>query len=209
MNDRVMKAASFWMMTVSCVSVCGYALFGYLVQEPGDTVHPDMKNVFTAHSWGIRFHVFGSTVALLLGPLQFHERTRRRFPKFHRATGYWYAVAGVLIGGLSGLWMARFSYGGLVSQIGFAVLAVLWLGSCGAAVRHAIRGQLAAHRRWMVRNFAMTSAAVTLRIQLGIFFAAGFEFDVFYPLLAWTSWVPNLLVAEWLLNRSDSGATSV
>ena len=45
----------------------------------------------------------------------------------------------------------------------------------------------------------MTFAAVTLRIQLGSSFAAGIDFDVFYPIVAWSSWVPNLVVAEWLI----------
>ncbi len=194
-----MKSAAFGLMTLACVGVCGYALFGYLMQQPGSTVHPAMKAVFVAHVWGIRLHVLGAAIALLLGPLQFHERTRERFPKLHRATGYAYSIAGVLVGGLSGLWMAQFSYGGLVSQTGFGLLAILWLTSCAVAVNHAIRRNLVEHRRWMVRNFAMTLAAVTLRVQLGIFFAAGFDFDVFYPLLAWTSWVPNLFIAEWFL----------
>ena len=195
-------------MALSCVGVCGYALFGYLVQQPGATVHPDMKAVFAAHPWGIRLHVFGAALALLLGPLQFHERTRKRFPNFHRVTGYIYSIGGILIGGGAGLWMAQFSYGGLMAQIGFGLLAILWLLTCTLGVRSAVIGNLAEHRRWMIRNFSMTFAAVTLRIQLGIFFACGFQFDEFYPLLAWTSWVPNLFVAEWfLVAKTNSSPT--
>lgn len=194
-----MKSTLYWLMLLSCVGVCGYALFGYLAKEPGTTVHPAMRQVFMQHPWGIRFHVYGSAIALLLGPMQFHERTRKRFPKFHKLTGYAYAIGGVLIGGSAGLWMAWFAFGGLVSKVGFGFLAVLWLASCSMAVVNAIKGNLIEHRRWMVRNFAMTFAAVTLRIQLGLFFANGFEFSVFYPVLAWSSWVPNLIVAElWM-----------
>ena len=47
----------------------------------------------------------------------------------------------------------------------------------------------------MVINFALTFAAVTLRTGLGIGFASGTPFEVFYPYLAWLCWVPNLLVA--------------
>jgi hypothetical protein len=45
---------------------------------------------------------------------------------------------------------------------------------------------------------------VTLRIQLGSSFAAGINFDVFYPIVAWSSWVPNLAVAEWLIRVGRS-----
>jgi hypothetical protein len=47
----------------------------------------------------------------------------------------------------------------------------------------------------MFINFALTFAAVTLRTGLGIGFASGTPFEVFYPYLAWICWVPNLLVA--------------
>lgn len=129
-------------------------------------MHPEMRRIFIEHPFGIRLHVFGSAVALLLGPLQFHEQTRKRLPTFHKSTGYIYAVGGVLIGGTAGLWMSGFAFGGLVSQVGFTFLALLWLGSCIVAVRYATKGDLTEHRRWMVRNFAMTFAAVTRRIQL-------------------------------------------
>lgn len=202
---QFMKSLSYWLMLLSCMGVCGYAMFGYFAKQPGSTVHPEMRRVFIEHPWGIRLHVFGSAVALLLGPLQFHERTRKRLPALHKSTGYMYAVGGVLIGGTAGLWMSGFAFGGLVSQIGFAFLALLWLGSCTVAVRYAIKGDRKEHRRWMIRNFAMTFAAVTLRIQLGLFFALGLQFSEFYPVLAWSSWVPNLIAAElWLSIASRS-----
>ncbi len=53
----------------------------------------------------------------------------------------------------------------------------------------------------MIRNFALTFAAVTLRVQLGACAAAGLTFESFYPLLAWTSWLPNLIAAEWIARR--------
>jgi hypothetical protein len=57
----------------------------------------------------------------------------------------------------------------------------------------------------MVRNFALTFAAVTLRLYLGVFMAAGARFEDVYPLLAWLCWVPNLLLAEWLFNSRRRG----
>ncbi|MEQ9003518.1 MAG: DUF2306 domain-containing protein, partial [Pseudomonadales bacterium] len=58
------------------------------------------------------------------------------------------------------------------------------------------------HRRWMVRNFALTFAAVTLRLELGLLTGAlGWSFDHAYLTVAWLCWVPNLVVAEWWLLR--------
>lgn len=54
----------------------------------------------------------------------------------------------------------------------------------------------------MIRCYAMTLAAVTLRIQLGLGQALDIPFEVSYPWIAWLSWVPNLIIAEWWLHRS-------
>ena len=58
----------------------------------------------------------------------------------------------------------------------------------------------------MFINFALTFAAVTLRIGLGIGFATGIPFEVFYPLLAWICWIPNLIVAIVLLKTKYKNA---
>ena len=47
-----------------------------------------------------------------------------------------------------------------------------------------------------MRNFALTFAAVTLRVYLPTSMALGVPFESAYPLIAWLCWVPNLLVAE-------------
>jgi hypothetical protein len=49
----------------------------------------------------------------------------------------------------------------------------------------------------MVRNFALTFAAVTLRLYLPAWMIAGVAFDVAYPLIAWLCWVPNLAMVAW------------
>lgn len=59
----------------------------------------------------------------------------------------------------------------------------------------------------MMRNFTMAFGAVTLRIYLGIFSASGVPFQESYPVVAWLSWVPNLLIVEWVLLRTGMDRT--
>jgi hypothetical protein len=66
---------------------------------------------------------------------------------------------------------------------------------------------IVAHYHWMIVNFALTFAAVTLRIGLGIGFGSGIPFEVFYPYLAWISWVPNLLIALVLIRKDTTKLT--
>jgi hypothetical protein len=56
----------------------------------------------------------------------------------------------------------------------------------------------------MTRSFALTFAAVTLRIYIPLALAAGVGFADSYPAIAWLCWVPNLVVAQFLV-RSARG----
>ena len=56
----------------------------------------------------------------------------------------------------------------------------------------------------MVRNFSLTFAAVTLRLYIPLILLFGVEFAVGYAMIAWLCWVPNLVVAQWLIRRSVS-----
>jgi uncharacterized membrane protein len=145
------------------------------------------------------FHVLGSGVALLIGGFQFLPRLRARRIQLHRWLGRAYLIA-VLIGGVGGIVMAGRADGGLGGQFGFFLLGVVWLVSGWQAYAAIRRGDIQAHRVWMIRNFALTFAAVTLRIYLGASQAVfGLSFAEFYPAVAWLCWVPNLIVAEWLI----------
>jgi uncharacterized membrane protein len=188
--------------------VAGYAAYTYGMLPLGALVHPDMQANFLAHSTGIYTHAFAAIVALVLGPFQFSSRLRQKHLQLHRWLGRSYLAIGVLVGGVSGLYMAQFAYGGPVARLGFAALALFWLYTGLHAFLAIRRGAVNEHRRWMVRNFALTFAAVTLRIYLPSSMLAGIDFSVAYPIIAWLCWVPNLLFAEWRYNNA-SGKSSI
>jgi len=143
-------------------------------------------------------HLAASAVALAIGPIQFSTRIRLRHVAVHRWCGRLYLV-GVLVGGAGGFRLAFLSQGGTVAHVGFAVLALLWVSTVIRAYLYILEGDIAAHRRWMVRNYSLTFAAVTLRIYLPLSLAAGIPFEVAYPPIAWLCWIPNLIVAAvWI-----------
>ena len=190
------------LIVMSSVSVALYALVVYGFLDLGVAVHPAMKANFNAHPVGIYLHIFPSLIALVTGPFQFSDKLRLNQIQLHRLLGKIYLVC-VLIGGLSGLYMAHFSFGGMVSHVGFLVLAILWITTGYKAYASIRRKNIKAHSNWMFINFALTFAAVTLRIGLGIGFGTGIPFDVFYPYLAWLCWVPNLVVALFMLSKDQ------
>lgn len=183
------------------VLVALYAIGMYGFGPGAERLHPAMRANFELRPLGIGLHIAASTLALLLGPLQFSTRLRARWPALHRWTGRVYLGGAVLLGGLAGLYMSAYAHGGPVSVAGFAGLALGWLYT-GARAYGAIRaGDVVAHRRWMVRNFALSFAAVTLRLYLPWVFVLHLDFDTWYRVIAWACWVPNLLFAQWWLGR--------
>jgi uncharacterized membrane protein len=193
---------SFVIFCLLPLGVAGYAVIVYSLFPLGAFVHPDMRAVFETNKLGIYTHIFGSAIALGLGPFQFITRFRKKHPSLHRWFGRFYLGFGIFLGGLSGLYMSSQAFGGLVAQTGFAVLSILWLYS-GLRAYTAIRARnISLHRRWMVRNFALTFAAVMLRIYLPSSIAAGIYFETAYPIIAWLCWVPNVIIAEIILSKT-------
>jgi hypothetical protein len=102
--------------------------------------------------------------------------------------------------------MAPFSFGGLNTHVAFGLLAVLVLATTGVGLARILARDVAAHREWMLRSFALIFAGVALRIEQPLLMAAyGGEFAPAYQWVAWLCWVPNLAWAEWWVRRSRGG----
>ena len=201
--DRRRDRALLGILTLLALGVAGYALVTYvptLFGRAGGDVAP-LPNA-RSHPKLLAWHVISGVVALVAGTMQVLLLARPTpRPTWHRRIGMVYVVAVALSGG-SGLLLAPSAAGGPAGQLGFALLALLWLGTTGIGVLESTRGNRAGHRRAMVRSFALTAAAISLRLQLPLSLAIGFEFGQAYPWIAWTCWVPNLLFAEgWLRRR--------
>lgn len=147
-------------------------------------------------------HIFLGGLALLTGFSQFFKSIRIKRPAIHRALGKTYVVS-VMLSGISALAIAFFATGGLVPALGFATLALLWLYTTAKAYTSIKNRQIGNHQKWMIRSYALCFAAVTLRIYLPLFTGAmDMAFIPAYMIIAWLCWVPNLLVAEFVIIRS-------
>jgi uncharacterized membrane protein len=151
-------------------------------------------------------HIIGGSIALLLGPWQFSRRLRQRHLSLHRWMGRIYLL-GVALGSLAGFASSFFSQGGMPTHFGFGILAVLWFFTGWMAYHYARTSRIAQHREWMIRNFSLSLAAVTLRQYLPfMLFVMHWPFLRAYVPISWLCWVPNLLIAEWLIRRRPSVA---
>lgn len=187
-----------WLIiALMCLGIAGYAS-KYLIHPP-QTAEQALGNPL-----GVPFlfvHVAGAVTALVLGSVQFIPALRRGRTPPHRWVGRVY-VPGVLVGGLAGLILSTRSFAGPIATAGFGSLAVLWIGFTLLGWRAAVQGRFADHRRWMIRSWALTLAAVTLRIYLPLVQVFDLDFLPWYRAISFLCWVPNLLLAEaWLRRR--------
>ena len=166
-----------------------------------DLAFPSMGHQILDARLMFLLHISAASAALACGALQIIPAVRKRYLNVHRWVGRLYALT-VLLASFSGFLIA-FQIEGIIGTTGFALLAVIWLIVTGHAVRLARTHQIQAHRRWMICSFALTFAAVSLRLQLAIFmFGLAMSYEQVYPFLAWSCWVPNLVFALWYIGRS-------
>ena len=189
-----------WWLVVILASLVALYAFAYVAL--GDRMYPpNLKTSFVARPWGIYTHALFGGVAMLLGPFQLNRRFLRRNRARHRALGLAYIASATLVGA-AGLYMSAYSYGGWVTHLGFGMLAVLLLATTWRAYAAARGRDFVTHREWMLRSYSLIFGAVTLRIWLPILIASFGDFDPAYAIVAWISWVPNIMWAEWYVRRS-------
>ena len=155
----------------------------------------------TLYRTGFYLHVFCGSVALIVGPLQFFALIRNNYPLMHRIAGYTYTIC-CWIGCVSGFYLSFFTYGSMPAMLGFITLAVMW-GFCTSMGFLKIKARdFEQHQHWMMRSFALTFAAVMLRVWIGLLVGAlNLDYATVYDVSAWLSWVPNLLVAEIMIRK--------
>lgn len=161
--------------------------------------------------WKVAFytHVFSSIFTLLAGFTQFSDQLLKEHRQLHRLIGRLYAWNILLINFPAGMIMAIYANGYLPSKLAFIILDSLWFWFTLKAVIEIKRGNIAAHKRYMIRSYALTCSALTLRAWK-LILSNSFTIDpvTLYMIDAWLGFVPNLLLAEWLIRRKKKILTS-
>ena len=197
-----------WTVMLLLVAIVLLFASRYLTLNP-NVYFAQQRAIYMAHITILIVHIVASMLALSIGLFQLLPGIRKgRWLKIHRWLGRTYMLS-ILFGGLSGLYMAQFAYGGTISELGFAALGTLWLYTGYRAYKHIRNKELEQHRQWMIRNFALTFAGVMLRVWAPLSEVAGLDFLMAYRAIAWLCWVPNLLVAEWIIRGSRRSSQRV
>nr|WP_298131738.1 DUF2306 domain-containing protein [uncultured Pseudoxanthomonas sp.] len=149
----------------------------------------------TRRGW-LWLHLAGGLTTVLLGPVQFLTQWRRRNPRLHRLSGRVYLI-GMLVAATGATGLIATSPAPFAIRLAFAATALAWLTTGLTGLVAIRRGAVDRHRRWMVRNYAVTLAPIIFRLSLPVAITAGLapSPDLIAALL-WASWVVPLLVCE-------------
>lgn len=127
----------------------------------------------TIGNLALTVHILIAAIVTIGGPLQLLPRVRASFPAFHRWNGRIYLLTAV-VGSLTGMYVlwSRPHGGGLVQHLGITLNGVLIVAAAAVAVRHAMAGRMADHRRWALRLFLLVSGSWFFRVGLMFWIAA-------------------------------------
>jgi uncharacterized membrane protein len=121
--------------------------------------------------WWLLPHGLAAACALLLGPMQFSDRLRRRYTKMHRIVGRVY-VFGALIGAPLGAFIQYRFDERMGDSRSFSVATVvdafLWMLTTAIALSFAMRGKIQQHRQWMTRSYAVAIVFLEVRVVSGL-----------------------------------------
>lgn len=164
------------------------------------------QDVVNTQPWQFAFkvHVVASSFTLIAGFTQFFRLFRTRSPQIHRLSGWLYIITILAFALPSGFVLALSAAGGKATQFSFILLSILWGFSTVFALQAALKKQWLLHRDWMIRSFALSLSALSLRSWKMVLYELQPYFDWLtpvhiYQLESWLGWVVNLLIAELII----------
>ena len=162
---------------------------------------------FVAAPFPVIVHILCVCLFSILGALQFSSTLRQRRTQLHRVSGRIVVASGILAA-LSGLWMTVMYpippelQGSLLYAVRVFV-SVAMLLSILKAVAAVMGGDIAMHRAWMIRAFALgQGAGMQVVVLLPWMLLVGNPSILQRDVLMCLAWLINLLFAEMAIHRS-------
>mgnify|MGYP000747398022 CR=1 FL=1 len=187
-----------------CIFFSFYPLGYILASEPVSLLTSKAASLLSSNFYMIffYFHISFGGIALFIGWIQFMKKLRTKYLNLHKWIGKIYIVS-VLLSGIPGLYIAFHASAGLSPKLGFSIGSIIWVVLAILGYTSIRSGNVVAHKKYMMYNYAGTFGAVTLRLWLPLLINIFGEFALAYQVVAWLSWVPNLIVVYLFLEKKE------
>ncbi len=162
------------------------------------------QNVLYLKIWRYSFytHISCSLIVLFTGVFQFVKKIQIEYKSIHRKLGFVYLFLVLLVCAPSGTIMAIYANGGILSKTSFLITSILWWIFTFNAFLNIKQKNIQKHEANMIRSYALTLSAVSLRLYVLILpHFIHLHAQEMYTLVAWMSWIPNILFAEFIIRR--------
>ncbi|HEY9195463.1 MAG TPA: DUF2306 domain-containing protein [Mucilaginibacter sp.] len=154
-------------------------------------------------------HIFASSIILFAGFFQFSKRVYQN-RRLHKALGKIYVFGILFIAAPGAYVMTLFINRGNGVFASFFIQNTLWVAFTLAAFLSVKKGDIETHVKMMRRSYGLAFAAVTLRFYIWLFsvLGNGVNFEHNYIIIAFLSWVPNLVLVELINSKSNPALNS-
>ncbi|MFY0630124.1 MAG: DUF2306 domain-containing protein [Flavobacteriaceae bacterium] len=197
------RKISYVFIAITAVAIGLYPMIYFLMSERTFGLLGSKTPELLADTlWNGMFytHIILGGLALLIGWIQFNKKIQRTKIQLHRNIGKTYMIS-VLLSGISGIYIGFYATGGWIPQTGFVGLGIVWLLTTIKGYTAVRKKDITTHQKMMFYSYAACFAAVTLRIWLPILSATLGGFLPAYRIVAWLCWVPNIIVAYFIIKQ--------
>lgn len=180
-------------------SVVGVMLIYILFHNERFIIEPDhpVWQRYEPFKWWLLPHAIAGAFVILLAPLQFSDRLRRRFTGLHRILGRLYVVGALILAPLGAYIQYVEERQGFPRS--FTVLAVIdavmLMATTLVALAFAIKRKIAQHRQWMIRSYAVALVFLEVRFILGVTGWETLGVEIVQAVI-WSCLAMSLLIAD-------------
>ncbi|MCC8366057.1 DUF2306 domain-containing protein [Xenorhabdus sp. PB61.4] len=167
-------------------------------------LNPDQANDmgYIKHHLMSYMHLTTGIVLYVLGPLQFVDRIRRKWPKLHKWSGYCFFIT-IIVVGITGILMAILFPVGGTSETSSSILFSLVMIFCVLrSITMILNRKVELHRQWMIRTYMISLGPATMHAIIPLFIQiGGKDIGEALSLSLWIGFTIHLILAEvWIHN---------
>lgn len=155
---------------------------------------------FARHMALTLIHILPGALFLSLAALQFVPGIREKHLQFHRWSGRFLVALGLIIGTTALIMSFRMNIGGPNETAATTLFAIVFLICLIRGLVLIRRKEVARHREWMIRAYAVALGVATTRPIVGMFFAfRRLTPHEFFGIAFWLGFTITLMAAElWI-----------
>jgi uncharacterized membrane protein len=200
----ILRKTLYYTIAICAVSIGVYPVIYFVIDRKFGLLASKSETLLADVLWNTMFytHIILGGIALFIGWIQFHKKFRAKNLEVHKKIGKVYIVS-CLISGMSGFYIALHATGGMGPKLGFMSMALFWFFSTLYAFTSIKKGNIIRHQKLMIYSYAACFSAVTLRIWLPILTSSIGSFIPAYRIVAWLSWIPNIIVAYFIIKNQQ------